>query len=79
MPVLTNSETSITRTFDCEENGLTANDPFPITKGSGTKHSDKYGQILRLFQQIAHRTGNSVNSLILEWALLHVCMDMVKR
>jgi len=38
---------------------------------SGPDCLDAYGQISQLFQQIAQRTGHSVSTLILEWALLH--------
>ena len=46
---------------------------------SGTDDLDEYGQIIGLFQRIAQRTGHSVSSLIVEWALLHACTNMVEK
>jgi hypothetical protein len=54
----------------------------PVLTGvetSGTDDSDAYDQITGLFQQVAQRTGQSVNTIILEWALLHAHTDLVKR
>ena len=44
-----------------------------------TDDLDAYDQITGLFQQVAQRTGQSVNTIILEWALLYAHMDLVKR
>ena len=56
----------------------TAEERLPTVEASGTDDSDAYGQITELFQQIAQKTGHSVHSIILEWALLHAHTDLVK-
>jgi diketogulonate reductase-like aldo/keto reductase len=66
-------------TFGHEEKIPTVKEAVPTIKASGTDDLDGYGQIIRLFQQIAQRIGHSVNSLILEWALCHAHTNMVKR
>lgn len=78
-PTPANSEASITGSFGYEEKVPTTEGTVPTLGASHTDDSDAYGQINRLFQQIAQRTGHSVDTLILEWALLHAHTDMVKR
>jgi hypothetical protein len=78
-PTPANSEVSMTGSFGYEEKAPTTEGTVPTLGASHTDDSDAYGQINRLFQQIAQRTGHSVDTLILEWALLHAHTDMVKR
>jgi hypothetical protein len=76
-PVPTNPEASTTGTFGEDE---TASETVSTTvESSGADDIDAYGQIIRLFHQVARRTGQSVNVLILEWALLHAHTDLAKR
>jgi hypothetical protein len=83
-PTPANSEISTVGT-SCEEKVptvkapvLTVEERLPTVEASGTDDSDTYGQITELFQQIAQKTGHSVHSIILEWALLHAHTDLVK-
>jgi hypothetical protein len=69
-PTPENSESSITGANSHEKK-------LPILEPSCT--NDAYGQINEIFQQIAQRTGNSVDNLILEWALHHARTDTMKR
>lgn len=84
-PTPANSETSTAGLSNREEYAPTAGAPVLTAekKGStmdapGTDDSDTYSQIFGLFQQIAQRTGHSVHSLILEWALLHAHTALAK-
>jgi hypothetical protein len=75
----TNSEAGTAQRTGHEEKVLTAEDPDLSMDASGTDDSDEYGQIIGLFQRIAQRTGHSVSSLIVEWALLHARTNMVEK
>jgi hypothetical protein len=72
----TNSEAGTAQRTGHEEKVPTAEDPDLSMDASGT---DEYGQIIGLFQRIAQRTGHSVSSLIVEWALLHARTNMVEK
>ena len=80
-PTPAKSEISTTGTFGHEEEGHVAEEPDPTSVEASADDMNAYtsGQILRLFHEIAQRTGQSVNAIILEWALLHAHMDLVKR
>lgn len=79
-PTPANSETSTsTGTFGHKKKVPTAEGRAPSVEPSGNDDSDVYDEILGLFEQIAQRTGHSVNSLILKWVLLHAHTDLVKR
>jgi hypothetical protein len=73
-----NFETSIVQTFGHQEKVSTADEQVPTMEASDTGHLNEYRQIIGLFRQIAQRTGDSVSSLILEWALLHARINMVE-
>ena len=58
----------------------TASEPvLTSVESSDADDVDAYCQITKLFHQVARRTGQSVNVLILEWALLHAHTDLAKR
>jgi hypothetical protein len=62
-----------------EEQVPTTEGTVPTVEAPRTDTLDTYGLINKLFQQVAQRTGRSVNTLILEWALLHAHTDEVNR
>jgi hypothetical protein len=78
-PTPANSEVNITGASGYEEKLPTAEGTISTLEASHTDDSDAYGQINDLFQQITQRSGHSVNTLILKWALLHAHSDVVKR
>jgi hypothetical protein len=81
LPTPTNSEISTTGTFGYEEEDPTAEESVSTSVEASANNMNAYAssQILRLFHQVAQRSGQSVNILILEWALCHVHTDLVKR
>jgi hypothetical protein len=80
-PTPTNSEIGTTGMFGYEEEDPTVKESVPTSVEASADDMNAYasGQILRLFHQVAQRSGQSVNTLILEWALRHVHTDLVKR
>jgi len=78
-PTPANSDVSMMEASSHEKKVPTVEGTVSTLGASCTDDSDAYGQINSLFQKIAQRSGHSVNTLILEWALLHVHTDMVKR
>jgi hypothetical protein len=80
-PTPANSEIISVETSVCDQSPSTAEESVSSSSVEvpDNDDSDEYDQIGGLFQQIARRTGHSVNSLVLEWALLHAHTDLVKR
>ena len=76
LPMPANSEVS---TMGTSSHGKTFEETVLTLATSHIDDLDLYSQISRLFQQIAQTTGHLINTLILEWALLHTHTDMVKR
>ena len=77
-PTPTNSITSSAGKSGLDEKITTAEEPVPTSvESSDADDIDAYGQISGMFHQIAQRTGQSVNVVILEWALLHAAKRQV--